>query len=217
MSRGGFQQLFEWAAKLAYLNLLWIIYTLMGLLVLGAGPATVSLFTILRQMLRGNDHDPIWQTFHRTYRQEFWKANQLMIPIYLVGGFIYLDFMFIQALPYSFLIDNIVFPALLLLTVLFILAAGYLFTAYVHVDVSSGIYIKYALVMIGLYPLFSILMFFSLSIFAVVLFIFPAILPFYGVSIAAFIVISCASRAFDSFISAKNIQKEPIDKKNHTI
>ncbi|WP_130860538.1 YesL family protein [Gracilibacillus phocaeensis] len=215
----GFQYFFEWAAKLAYLNILWILYSLAGLFVLGIGPATASLFTIMRDKLKGNDDYIIWRRFHDVYRQSFWRLNQLMIPIYVVGAFIYLDFLFVQALPSSFVIDYVVFPALLLLTTLFILGSSYVFALYVYVEYPYGRHIKNAFLMVGLYPLSSIFIFAGLSVFSVILFIFPAIFPFYGISIPALIVISCANRAFDAFTAAKNLQleKEAIDKPNNPV
>ncbi|WP_018932907.1 YesL family protein [Gracilibacillus lacisalsi] len=202
-SMGGLHLLFEWLAKLAYLNILWLIFSLAGLVILGVGPATISVFTIVRNMLRENEYGSIWRQFYQTYRTEFWHANRLMIIVYVVFAFLYIDYTIIQTLPYSFLIDKVVFPALLLLTMLAILGASYLFAVYVHFELAFWMNIKYALVMIGLYPLSTVMMIVGLFIFSIILSIFPAIVPFYIISAPALIIFMCANRAFDKFVQAK--------------
>jgi uncharacterized membrane protein YesL len=42
----------DWVAKLAYVNLLWFLFTAAGLLIFGFMPATVALFTRLHPLFR---------------------------------------------------------------------------------------------------------------------------------------------------------------------
>ncbi|KPC99769.1 hypothetical protein LR69_02005 [Geobacillus sp. BCO2] len=68
----------EWITRLAYINLLWLVFTVFGLVILGIAPATVALFTIVRKWLLFHDHDvPVLKTFVRTYKGEFWRANRI--------------------------------------------------------------------------------------------------------------------------------------------
>ncbi|BDG36084.1 DUF624 domain-containing protein [Saccharococcus caldoxylosilyticus] len=46
----------EWITRLACINILWMLFTLAGLIVFGIAPATVALFTIVRK----------WLVFHVT-------------------------------------------------------------------------------------------------------------------------------------------------------
>lgn len=200
---GGIHQLFDWLATLAYVNILWLLYSLAGMFIFGFGPATVSVFTVIRNKLRGKDNNSIWSQFYQTYRKEFLHVNKLMIIVYIVFIFLYLDFTIIQSLPYSFLVDNIVFPALMLLSFLVVFGISYLFAVYVHFDLSFLRRIKLALLMIGLYPLSTLIMGIGLVIFFFVLFIFPAIAPFYIVSVPALIILMSANRTFDKLMQAK--------------
>lgn len=44
----------DWIARLAYINLLWILFTLSGFVVFGFFPATIAMLATLRQFIRGN-------------------------------------------------------------------------------------------------------------------------------------------------------------------
>ena len=199
----GLSKLFDWVAKLAYLNVLWIVYTALGLVIFGVGPATVSVFTIIRKWLRNEEGFSIWSRFNATYKEEFWRANKLMLVIIPVLLFIYVDLRIIQALPESFLIDKIVFPAVILLGLLVMVAFSYVLAVFVHYDLPYWTNFKNAVLIAGLFPLSTILMVFGLTVFLLIAFIFPAIIPFYLVSVPALIIQLCALRGFRKLSSYK--------------
>lgn len=205
----GISNLFEWIAKLAYLNLLWLLFSVVGLVVLGVGPATVSVFTIIRQWLHSDRDFSIWKTFIETYRQEFWRANGLTLLIAPVCLFVFVDFAVIRTLPTSFLIDFIVFPAVIILSLITIIAISYLFATYVHFNVPFWVKVKYALLIAGLYPLSGLLILVGLFIFAIIAFIIPAIIPFYAVSVPAFLIQTSALRAFWKLASQQKVINAP--------
>lgn len=192
----GFQTVFEWIIRLAYLNILWILFVLIGLGILGIGPATISLFTIVRKIRRDGTDISIWKEFNHTYRSHFWRANSLMlvlIPIYI---FIYMDYAIIRMFPESYLIDNIVFPALVILSILILVLTCYLFAVYVHFELSFWGNFKHALLVSVVFPLNTVTMVLGLFIFSVVLFLFPAISIFYLISVPTLIIQMCALKAF---------------------
>src|SRR5690625_2242489 len=168
----GLQVLFDWTAKLAYLNILWILFSILGLVFFGVGPATVSVFTVMRKLLGGESDVSIWKLFIKTYKQNFWHANGLMLVIVPICIFIYIDFRLIQMLPNSFLIDRIVFPGVIILSLLTIVSISYLFAVYVHFDVSFFMNFKYALMIAGIYPLSTLLILFGLFVFSFVFLLF---------------------------------------------
>src|SRR5436190_181234 len=49
----------DWIARLAYINLLWILFTLSGFVVFGFFPATIAMLATLRQFIRKN-HPPVF-------------------------------------------------------------------------------------------------------------------------------------------------------------
>ena len=59
----GFYRFCEWVMRLAYLNLLWIGFTLAGAVIFGLAPATAAMFAVTRQWTLGKTDVPVFQTF----------------------------------------------------------------------------------------------------------------------------------------------------------
>ncbi|MGW0803752.1 YesL family protein [Nonomuraea sp. NPDC002799] len=80
-----------WAVRL---NLMWIVFTLAGGVVLGLGPATVAAYTLARRHVR-NETFQGWTEFWTVYRREFVRASLLVLPAaalatVLIGNYLYL-------------------------------------------------------------------------------------------------------------------------------
>ena len=60
---------------MAYANALWVLFSLLGLIVLGIAPATVALFSITKDWAKKDWDQPVFQTFWQTYKTEFFRAN----------------------------------------------------------------------------------------------------------------------------------------------
>lgn len=189
----GLWKLFNWIAKLAYLNILWITFTLLGFIVLGIGPATSAVFSVMKKLLDEEDF-PMWRVFYDYYKHHFWIANKFMLIIVPVCCFIYLDFLFIQTLPYSFFIDHVVFTAIIILSMLMVILFSYLFATHTYFEVSYFKKIKYAALIAGINPLPTTLILLGLLIFVIILLIIPAISIFYLVSLPVCIIQLCAQQ-----------------------
>src|SRR5690625_7635570 len=74
-----------WVVRLVYVNLLWILFTVIGLGVLGIMPATAAMFAVVRKWLRGEDDFPIFTTYKDAYKEEFLKANLLGYILAIIG------------------------------------------------------------------------------------------------------------------------------------
>jgi len=65
---------FEWVWWIAYLNLLWWAFTLLGVIVLGVVPASVAGAELTRRRLRGEVF-PVGREFAAAWRRELWRSN----------------------------------------------------------------------------------------------------------------------------------------------
>ncbi|MGI5272142.1 YesL family protein [Nonomuraea sp. CA-218870] len=79
-----------WAARL---NAQWIVFTLLGGVLLGLGPATVAAYTLARRHAHGESIQG-WAAFWGVYRREFIRASLLVLPpavaaAVLVGNYLY--------------------------------------------------------------------------------------------------------------------------------
>src|SRR5690625_7732837 len=85
-------RLCEIVMRLAYVNLLWILFTVLGLGLFGIFPATVALFVVTRKWVMG-DHDiPIFSRFWHNYRKEIFLSTLLGFFLFLIGFVIFVYF-----------------------------------------------------------------------------------------------------------------------------
>ena len=69
----------DWVMWAMALNVLWIVFTLAGGVVLGAAPATVAAAHVTRLRLRGEAF-PALRTFARVWRSEFFRSHLVLTP-----------------------------------------------------------------------------------------------------------------------------------------
>ncbi|GAF63490.1 hypothetical protein BTS2_0381 [Bacillus sp. TS-2] len=185
--------------KLAYVNLLWILFTLIGLVIFGFFPATISMFTILRKFVLKEKDFNIFKLFWETYKKELWKGNLLglvfvILGIITCGNFIY----FWVGQGHA----ELLFYPVVFVTILLLLTTFFVFPVYVHYDIHFLQTLKTSFIFMAQYPLSSLLMLIYSVILLLIIIILPAFSIFYGGSIAGLMVMVLANRVFN-----KNIKK----------
>lgn len=137
---------FEKVMRIAQFQLLWVLFTLCGGVILGIMPSTVSLFTVIRKWLMGNTEDQsFFKLYWTTFRKEFWKANFLGVVLTLVSLLIYLNISFMPFIPGIAYWFSLVF--VLMLSILFFILLLYIFPIYVHLDLKFSRYFSVALLL----------------------------------------------------------------------
>lgn len=69
--------------KIVYINLLWLLFTIFGLVVFGITPASVAALTVIRKVFHQNEDIGIFSLFLKTYKSEFFRSNKFGL-IFLV-------------------------------------------------------------------------------------------------------------------------------------
>jgi uncharacterized membrane protein YesL len=185
----------DWIMKLAYLNLLWLLFAVGGLIVFGMIPATVSLFTIVRKWLINKETDlPIFHTFYQNYKNEFLKSNKLGLILVIIGLFLYYDFKFIIAsggmLQYTLTVP------LLLISLFYCITLLYIFPVYVHFDQKVFQYFKNSFY-IGLINIdITILIILLIVLIGFFFSIVPGLLPFFCLSVPVVAIMWGAALSF---------------------
>lgn len=87
-------QVFDWIYRLLYLNALWVLFTLAGLLVFGLFPSTVSMFHIAKEWLSGNKDFPVFNTFFTKFKEEFIRSQLLGVILVAAAILLYFDIQF---------------------------------------------------------------------------------------------------------------------------
>ena len=194
----GLYTLTEWITRFAYVNLLWIGFSLLGLVVLGISPATLAMFTIIRKWIMGESEIPVFQTFWNSYKKEFLKGNGLGIVIALLAYIIFIDLSYIK-------LDTIIQIPLYLITFAIAMTILYIFPVYVHYNVTFFQLFKNAFFIMMMNPLASIMMLIGFVALFFVMKFLPALLFFFGGSLSAGIIMSSCYLAFQRI--EKKLQK----------
>jgi uncharacterized membrane protein YesL len=200
----------EWIMKFAYVNLLWLLFTVAGLFVFGFMPATVSLFTIVRKWQMKQAEVPVWDTFLSIYKKEFTKSNLLGFMLVIWAGFILLDLHFVNGLEGS--LQMVFFVPLLIISVLYLINLMYLFPVYVHYDLRVTEYIKNSCFLGILNPHLTLILAASAGSIIFLLLYSPALIPFFSAVSITWILMYGGMYSFRKIEARHNHrQPEPTD------
>lgn len=197
-------KLCNWLMKLAFINILWILFSLLGCVILGLFPATIAMFAVVRKL--GKDQEePVFKTFWQVYKQEFVRGNLLGIVILITGVISYFDIQFLKETSLSVL--QPFYFLFIFLNCIFYLTVMYIFPTYVHYHASILQVIKNAFLIMIMNPLSTFYMITGVFIVYLGIIYIPAIIPFYSGSILALIIMSSANRAFQKTEQKKSAMK----------
>jgi uncharacterized membrane protein YesL len=120
-----------WAAKL---NLLWLLFTLAGGVILGLGPATVAAYTLARRRALGESFQS-WSAFVTAYRREFGRGSLLVLPLALMTMLLVVNYFYFASLGSAAgaAFRLVTFAAIVVVVVI----AAYLLPMSVHYDLRT--------------------------------------------------------------------------------
>lgn len=190
-----FHRISTWIMRLAYLNLLWMGFTLLGGILFGFGPALVALFSVWRKMLLGEEVS-IFSFFWHSYKSNFLKGNFFIL---IFGGFgllLSLDLSFFKQA--NGLLSDLSFGFFILFLLLYVMSIIYIFPVYVHYQLNLWGYMKYS-VLIALYSPFHTLSIIAglFCVFVVETFI-PGLYPFFCTSLPCLLIMYICNLSFSN-------------------
>lgn len=191
----------DWLMKLAYINLLWILFTFLGLVVLGFMPATVAMFTIIRKLMVEEEEFPIFKTFLSIFKSEFLKSNLLGIVLGGVGYILYIDFLYLGSIDGH--LHSFLSVALVLITICYIAMTLIILPIYIQYDLKFSQYFKHAFLIALINP--HIIIFMAVGIVAIY-YIFnflPGLTMFFFGSGFAMLILWCTFLAINRIESKK--------------
>ncbi|WP_407271110.1 YesL family protein [Radiobacillus sp. PE A8.2] len=196
----------EWITRFAYINLLWIGFSILGLIVFGFFPATIAMFAVIRKWIRGEDDLPTFRTFWSVYKQEFLKGNLFGVIIFIILFIFYIDIQFMQLNAENWL--NLIHIPIYLVMLFFTLMALYLVPVYVHYDISIFQVFKNAFLIMLINPIINVMVLISLAVTYYVMTFVPGLLFFFGGSIGAFLIMLGCHQAFQKIEQKKQKASE---------
>jgi uncharacterized membrane protein YesL len=190
----GFYRISEWIMRFAYLNLLWIGFTLLGFIFFGFFPATTAMFAVTRKWVMGETDLPTFQTFLGAYRAEFIKSNFLGLILFIIGLILYFDYRYLLQSSSSF--GQLVHTLFLAFFFIYGLLLLYVFPVFVHFDIKVYQVIIKSLLLMFLNPITSIMMIAGSMVVSLAGAMFLILLPLISGSILSFILTWCTQHAF---------------------
>lgn len=198
----------EWITRFAYLNLLWVLFTLLGGILFGFYPATTSMFAMCREWLKGNTDLPLFKTFWNFYKKDFVKSNILGIFISMLLLLIVLDILYIQSSPDEQLNwTYIPLFAFMLISTLFLF---YVFPVFVHYDIKVPHVIKNAFLLMLVNPAATAVIILCLVPLFYIMTLLPALAFLFGGSLYAFLTMWMAMSAFSKTQKKASHQEESL-------
>ncbi len=208
---GGFYRISVWVTRFAWLNILWIAFTLLGLILFGIMPATIAMFAVARKWVLKEYDTPVFETFFKEYKYNFLRANLFGLIIYIIGYFLSV-FLKYTGLMNSSNIYPVLFGIFVLAAFLYVMLVLYIAPVYVHYQLRFWQYIRYA-VSIGAVNLhYSIC---AITVLAGIYFAslkFPGITLFFSFSVSAYATMFIVHIGFRQLLKKQQeqIEKTPI-------
>ncbi|GAE29536.1 YesL family protein [Alkalihalobacillus hemicellulosilyticus] len=197
-------RILEWITLFAYLNVIWICFTLAGGIVLGLFPATIAMFSIIRKWLQGDSDKPILATFWHYYKDEFWKSNRLGFLIYFVSLVVGFNSFFLYVNHDEQL--SWALGPLLAGILLFFVFMFYIFPVYVHFDLNLFQIVKSAFQIMLISPVQTLFIIVSLGAFYLIITVIPAVGVIFGASFYSLITLLFALNAFQKIQEKQNLR-----------
>ncbi|KAB8136770.1 YesL family protein [Gracilibacillus oryzae] len=184
----------EWIARLIYVNVMWIVCTIIGLGILGLFPATSAMFAVTRRWVLGERDVPIFKLFWQYFKADFKKSNILGYIVTIVGVFIYVDFKFFQGITHP--VYSLITMIFMVLLFLYFTVTLYIFPIFVHYDMKVRDYIKYAFIIAIGRPVQTLAMLLGVIVVYLLYSHFPGIIPFVGASLLSFVLMQVSYFSF---------------------
>lgn len=190
---GSILALSEWITRLAYLNILWILFTLGGFVIFGFFPATIALLATLRQFLIKND-PPVFKTFLTYYKKEFSGSNKLGFIITIIGLILYLNIIFLQSTPSE--VSRFLFNSSIVMSCIYFLVICYSLASYVAFDKPLKTHIKNSILITFYSPIPSLFIIFGFIAVYYAVTRIAGVGFFFSMSILGLVILSSANLAY---------------------
>lgn len=180
--------------QMAWLNFLWFLFTLLGLVVFGIFPAITAIISVSRKWIWDEKMNSIFRTFKATYRKEFKRSN--LIGFYLVTAIILLAVNYYALLELGVQVPIFIVFAYYFVIFIFNILFVWLFPLVSHYDAKIILHFKNALI-IGLTRIpTSISMITSVFIILYVSLKLPSLFLFFSMSLIALSIAFLTGRVF---------------------
>ncbi|WP_096155586.1 MULTISPECIES: YesL family protein [Bacillus] len=198
---GKVMQIAEFVYKFIALNVLWVLFVLAGLGLFGFMPATLALFQVIREWIKGDKEISLFSKFYTFYKQSFVKSN--------IIGAIFLGIFYIIYVNYSFVshfydesIRIFVYILIFGIAAIAIMTFLNVFSVMAHFEYKTLQYIKVAAGLVFARPFITVIQLVWLLAYFLIAINYPKPFLVIGVSVFAYVLMSINYMTFKKYNAA---------------
>src|SRR5699024_998860 len=170
--------------KLIYLNILWILFFIVGIGIFGFMPATASVTSILRKWMNKEELPSLTKEFWKQYKEGFITSNIIGLVFLVIGYILYLDVSILIGTEST--IGKILLSLTFMLIYIYFVILLNFFPLYSRLEMSIANYLKLSLTIGMSHPLTTLLMILWLIIVGILCFSYTVLLPLFSVVLLCF-------------------------------
>ncbi|KMJ55247.1 hypothetical protein AB685_28240 [Bacillus sp. LL01] len=174
----GIYKVSEWFMRFAYINLLFIFFTSIGLVLFGIVPAFIAMLAVMRKWF-AKEEFPVFKRYWDEYKKEFIKGNGIGFIFFVVGSILALNFYLVQQIDH--MVQLPLKYGMVMITFLFVITFLYVFPIRAQYKMSIWDCIKYAFILGVSHPLSFLLWLAGLFLIFITLRFIPGLIPFYSI------------------------------------
>lgn len=188
----------EWFARLAVLNLVWLLFSLPLFTII---PATYTLYAILKMW---NDREgldlTIFSLFKNTFVSSFRKSYQLGLPFIVVGLILVVNLIFFFTTTSESAWFFILKIATIILAILYVFLFSYSFALSAFKVEKAKSIIWTAFVIMLSQPTYTVMIGLSILLSTVIFDLFPALLFFFSISVIGLLFLKATNQGYKKLI-----------------
>lgn len=194
----------EWFARLAVLNLVWILFSLP---ILTFVPATYAMFSVLKDWNEGDTKRSVYDVFKENFRHSFKRSLQIGWPFIITGLILLVNLYFFFTTSTEVSWFFVLKYANILLAVFHLFLFFYSFSlSQFKEDWSTKNLVAGAFVLMMIQPLVSLSVGTLFVLMAFGFLYFPAFLFFFSASVPAFIFVKATETGYKKWMTKNHIQ-----------
>ncbi len=191
-------QIAEFIYKFISLNILWVCFVVVGLGIFGFMPATVALFRVEREWIKGEKEIPLFKNYFTFYKQEFFRANINGAIFVLLFYIIYVNFTFVSFF-YNESIHLFIYIFIFGISTIVLMTFVNLFSVMAHFEFKTMQYIKVAAGLVFASPMNTIMQLVWLIAYLLVAINLPKLFIIIGISVFAYVLMSINYSVFKKY------------------
>ncbi|GMA60445.1 DUF624 domain-containing protein [Alicyclobacillus fastidiosus] len=179
--------LFTWVYRLAYVTILWWMFVIVGVGVVGIFPASAAMFCVMRKWILLDPDIALFKEFCSAYKRDFLTSNIAGYSMTVIGAVLALNMHFL--VMHHNAVTSIAIGWLTIVSGIYVIMFSLMFPILAHFNLGPLAGIRYSFVLCITSPLRSLSLLGAIMILIIATVTIGGLVSIFFVSIIAFVVI----------------------------